>query len=351
MQRKGRGALSNPSGRFETHAYTDFDDGWEAAERLPPLATTVEVDSAKTLISRNQSPDIPFEQSVNPYRGCEHGCIYCYARANYPFYGLSPGLDFETRLFYKPNAAQLLKNELSHPRYQCTPIALGNVTDAYQPIERKLEITRQLLQVMHEFNQPFTVVTKSALIERDIGLLAALAGKNLVQVMFSITTLDKSLARLLEPRATAPHRRLTAMRCLHEAGIPVGVMFAPVIPYLNDGELESVFTAAAEHGAEAAGYVLLRLPHELEALFSEWLATHFPLKTQHVLSLLAGMHNGHTYQAEFGKRMRGSGAYADMLAQRSRLICRKLGLNKMRRDLNCQAFKVPARLAQQLALF
>ena len=276
---KGRGATLQVEGRFESVARERIDDGWSTAdEELPPFRTTVTVERAKSVIQRHDSPDLPFDYSLNAYRGCEHGCIYCYARPSHAYLNLSPGLDFETRLFAKPEAAQLLRAELAKPSYQCSPIALGSNTDPYQPIEREWQITRQILQVLAECKHPLSIVTKSALIERDLDLLAQLARDNLVQVFISITTLDAELARKLEPRASSPRRRLQAMQRLNEAGVPCGVMVAPVIPFLTDAELESVLQAAYEHGARTTAYTLLRLPYELKELFKDWLATHYPLE-------------------------------------------------------------------------
>jgi DNA repair photolyase len=276
---KGRGTQSRPKPRYLDEAREDFDDGWGSQDPAPPaLKTVVAEETARSIISRNQSPDIPFDRSINPYRGCEHGCVYCYARPTHAYLDLSPGLDFESRLFAKVNAAELLRAELNKPGYECKPIALGANTDPYQPIERKRKITRSIIEVLAEFNHPLTIVTKSALVERDIDLLAPMAEKNLVQVLVSITTLDRYLARHMEPRAAAPQKRLETLRTVSAAGVPVGVLFAPVIPFLNDHDLEKVLAASAQAGATSAGYVMLRLPHELKELFTDWLATHEPMK-------------------------------------------------------------------------
>lgn len=347
---RGRGALSNPEGRFEPYRHEGADDGWGVLEEeLPPLATRVFTDRARTIITRNRSPDIPFEQSINPYRGCEHGCPYCYARPSHAYLGLSPGLDFETILFAKPEAAERLRTELGRPGYRVRPIAFGTNTDPYQPIERRLRIMRGLLEVLAACEHPLTIVTKSALVERDLDLLAPMARKDLIGVFLSITTLDRTLARRLEPRASAPWRRLESVRRLSAAGVPVGVMFAPVIPALNDSEMEAVLAAAAERGARFAGYTLLRLPHEVKDLFREWLAAHYPLKAAHVMSLIRQARGGRENDPRFGARMRGQGEYAQMLAQRFRLACRRLGLNREELALDTTRFRPPP--PAQLGLF
>lgn len=352
MHRHGRGALSNAAGRFEASCHAAIDDGWGSLDaELPALKTTVMPDRARTIIARNDSPDIPFRQSINPYRGCEHGCVYCYARPSHAYLGLSPGLDFESRLYAKHDAAPLLERELSRPGYVPEPIALGANTDPYQPIERRLRITRAVLEVLARHRHPFTIVTKSALIERDLDILAPLARDNLCAVYISVTTLDRRLARRLEPRAAAPQRRLAAMRRLADAGVPTGVMFAPVIPALNDHELEAVLAAAGAAGARFAGRVLLRLPHEVKDLFREWLATHAPLKARHVMSLVRATRGGRDNDARFGTRMTGSGEYARLLAQRFDLACRRLGLNREKLALDRRSFRVPQRAVMQLGLF
>jgi DNA repair photolyase len=298
------------------------------------------------VIQRHDSPDLPFEQSLNAYRGCEHGCIYCYARPSHGYLNLSPGLDFETRLFAKPEAAQLLRAELAKSSYRCSPIALGTNTDPYQPIEREWKITRQILEVLAECGHPLSIVTKSALIERDLDLLAQLARDRLVQVFISVTTLDAELARTMEPRAASPRRRLQAMRTLNEAGVPCGVMVAPVIPFLTDAELEQVLQAAHEHGARGAGYTLLRLPYELKDLFKDWLATHYPLKAEHVMSRLREMRGGRENDPRFGSRFRGNGLFADLLKQRFRVACERLGFNHASVSLEVERFKPPSRHGQ-----
>jgi DNA repair photolyase len=349
--RKGRGAVGNPAGRFEALSRTAEDDGWFQEIEAERLRTSLEVDAARSVISRNTSPDVPFDQSVNPYRGCEHGCVYCFARPTHAYLGLSPGLDFETRLFHKPDAPERLAEELARRGYRCRPIALGINTDAYQPVERRTRLTRRLLEVCAEFRQPVSIVTKSALIERDLDLLASMADQDLVQVMVSVTTLDGGLARRLEPRAAAPARRLRTVSALHRAGVPVGVLCAPVIPVVNDAEIEAIVDAAQLAGAAAAGYVMLRLPHELKGIFREWLQHHLPLKAGHVMSVLQQMRGGRDYEAAFGTRMRGRGPFADLVAQRFALACRRHGLDRGLPPLDCTRFRVPARSGDQLGLF
>lgn len=350
---KGRGAVSTPEGRFEPLATERIDDGWDMIEEdLPPLKTTVTAEAVKTIISRNNSPDIPFEQSINPYRGCEHGCIYCYARPAHAYMNLSPGLDFETRLFYKADAAKLLEQELRKHGYRCSVISIGANTDAYQPIERKLCVTRSLLEVLQRFRHPFTLITKSTLIERDLDILAEMAQAKLASVAVSITSMNDELKRILEPRTAAPAARLRTVRRLTDAGVPVTVMFAPVIPFVNDAEMEQVLEAAVDAGAHTAGYVFLRLPHELKELFREWLRTHYSLRAEHVMSLVQQSHGGKDYSAEWGRRMRGQGEYAKLTAQRFKLACRRFGLNRGGLwKLDTRQFRVPARAGDQLGLF
>ncbi|HVO88749.1 MAG TPA: PA0069 family radical SAM protein [Casimicrobiaceae bacterium] len=331
--RKGRGATFNPENRFRRDAREACDDGWSESpvdEEPPRLRTTVTIQNARTILARNDSPDVPFNQSINPYQGCEHGCIYCFARPSHAFLDLSPGLDFETRLFAKPNAPQLLRRELAKPGYVCDPIAFGTNTDPYQPIEREWKITRALLEVLCECEHPFTVVTKNALVERDIDLIAPMAAKNMARVAISITTLDRSLARKLEPRASAPERRLEALRNLTDAGIPVGVMTAPIIPQLTDKDLEAILEAAATHGAQFAGWVMLRLPREVSPLFRDWLDTHYPQRAAHVMSIVRQIQGGRDYDSSWGTRMRGSGEYAKLIEKRFELACRRFGLNRSR---------------------
>ena len=344
---KGRGATLKIEGRFESRVREACDDGW-VQEELPPLATTVTAEKAKSVIQRHDSPDLPFAQSLNAYRGCEHGCIYCYARPSHGYLNLSPGLDFETRLFAKPDAPELLRAELGKRNYRCEVIALGTNTDPYQPIEREWKITRRILALLAECSHPVSIVTKSAMIERDIDLLAELSEKNLVQVFISVTTLDASLARKMEPRASSPKRRLEAMKRLNEAGVPCGVMAAPVIPFLTDSELEAILQAAHESGAKAAGYTLLRLPHELKMLFSDWLQTHYPLKASHVMNRLKEMRGGRENDPDFGSRMRGEGLFSDLLEKRFEMASSRLGFNREGILLDTGRFRSPGR---QMDLF
>ena len=344
---KGRGATLQIKGRFENVARERVDDGWNTAdEELPPFKTTVTAEHAKSVIQHNESPDLPFSQSLNAYRGCEHGCIYCYARPSHAYMNLSPGLDFESKLFAKPEAAKLLRAELAKPSYRCSPIALGSNTDPYQPIEREWKITRQILEVFAEYKHPVSIVTKSSLIERDLDLLTQLSRDHLVRVFISITTLDAELARKMVPRASSPRRRLQAVKTLNEAGVPCGVMVAPVIPFLTDAELEHVLQAAHEHGARSAGYVLLRLPYEVKDLFKDWLAVHYPLKAEHVMSRMREMRGGRENDPQFGSRFRGQGLFADLLKQRFRKTCQRLGLNLEDKSLDTSLFKAPSRHGQ-----
>ena len=330
---KGRGAGSRPPGRYAVTSAVGDDDGWGSVyadlAEAPRPATRVTEERARSVISRNTSPDVGFSQSVNPYRGCEHGCAYCFARPSHAYLDLSPGLDFETRLYAKTNAVERLRAELARPGYRPSPIALGINTDGYQPIERRYRLTRQLLELLARCRHPVSFVTKGALIERDLDLLAAMARDRLVTVYFSVTTLDNRLAARMEPRASAPHARLRAMRALHEAGVPVGVMVAPVVPAITDGELEHILEAARDHGAQAAGYVLLRLPHELKGLWREWLELHYPDRAAHVQSLIRQMHGGRDYDPAFGRRMRGEGPFAQLLARRFATAHRRLGYGRL----------------------
>jgi DNA repair photolyase len=352
MPRKGRGAASNESGRFEAERRVAFDDGWGSADAEPmPLNTRLSVDATRTIIARNDSPDIGFDRSINPYRGCEHGCIYCYARPSHAYLGLSPGLDFESRIFYKPQAAALLRSELSRKNYACRPIALGSNTDPYQPAERKLGITRAILDVLREFRHPVTIVTKSALVTRDIDILAEMARERLAMVAVSVTTLDRALARRMEPRAATPERRLEAIAALAAAGIPTGVMAAPMIPALNDAEMEAILERGRAAGAVTAAYTMLRLPLELKALFKEWLEEHEPQKASHVLSLVAQAHGGRLYDSRWSSRMIGSGPYAAMLAARFDRACRRLGFQpRSERLLDTARFRPPPQKGDQLSL-
>jgi DNA repair photolyase len=351
--RKGRGAASNETGRFEPERRVPFDDGWGSADEEPlPLTTSLTVDTTRTIIARNDSPDIGFDRSINPYRGCEHGCIYCYARPSHAYLGLSPGLDFESRLFYKPEAAALLTAELSKKGYSCRPMALGSNTDPYQPVERRLGITRAILEVLRDFRHPVTIVSKSTLIQRDLDILAAMAKDRLASVTISVTTLDRTLARRMEPRAPTPERRLETIAALAAAGVPTGVLTAPMIPALNDSEMEQILERARAAGATSAGYTLLRLPLELKALFKEWLEEHFPKKAVHVLSLVAHTHGGRLYDSTWSKRMTGTGPYAEVLRLRFERACRKLGLGeRSTRPLDTTLFRPPPRQGEQLQLF
>jgi DNA repair photolyase len=348
---KGRGACDNPDPRFSQFTREGFDDGWPETEAESAIKTQVFTDASRSIISRNQSPDVPFDRSINPYKGCEHGCAYCFARPTHAYLDLSPGLDFETRIFAKPDAATLLEAELAKPGYQATPIALGVNTDAYQPIERKMGITRQVLEVLKAHRHPVSLITKSSLIERDIDLLAPMAERQLVQVAISLTTLDNTLSRRLEPRAASPARRLQTIRTLSEAGIPVGVLFAPVIPALNDGEMEAVLAAAAEAGAVSAGYVVLRLPHEVKELFQGWLQEYAPLKATFVMNLIRDLRGGKAYSARFGERMTGTGQHAEMIAQRFRLACKRARLEQRAMALDNRQFRLPEQVGEQLSLF
>lgn len=375
--RKGRGALSNPEGRFESLRVEPVDDGWspwvapeetqvqraecvdqatpvervDNADELPPLQTTVMAETARSIITRNKSPDVPFEQSINPYRGCEHGCNYCFARPTHSYVNLSPGLDFETKLFYKQNAAQLLEKELRKPGYVCKPINIGASTDPYQPIERRLNVTRSILEVIRQFRHPVTIVTKGRLIERDIDILADLARDELLAVYVSITTLDPALKRGLEPRAPSPAARLQAVQHLSNAGIPVGVLMAPIIPAVNDHEIEALLEAVVRSGAQWAGHVMLRLPYEVKDLFREWLRAHLPLRADHVMSLVRQMRGGRDNDPNFGSRMRGGGAYAQLIERRFEAACARLGLNRARRPaLSTCHFRQPQPTSGQMSL-
>jgi DNA repair photolyase len=323
---KGRGALSNPPNRFAATRVSDVEDGWSPQEVPDSIATQVRPERARTIISTNQSPDIPFEQSINPYRGCEHGCPYCYARPSHAYMDLSPGLDFETHLFYKVDAAQLLRAELGKRNYVCKPITVGANTDPYQPLEKRLKVTRSILEVLRETRHPVTIITKGSLIIRDLDLLADLARDGLVNVFVTVTTLDNETKRLLEPRAAAPVARLKVIRQLSQCGVTVGVLVAPVIPAITEHELEQVLAAAAEAGARHAGYVILRLPHELKVLFREWLETHYPARAAHVMSIIQSMRGGQDNDPRFGSRMRGMGPFAQLLRQRFQLACTRNGL-------------------------
>jgi len=349
--RRGRGAVSNAAGRFEPAARILFDDGWQSLDDLPPFRTQVTEERARTVITRNQSPDISFDRSINPYRGCEHGCIYCFARPTHAYHGLSAGLDFETRLFVKPDAPELLKRELSHPAYAPRVIAMGTNTDPYQPIERTWQVTRRILEVLRDFRHPVGIVTKSGLIARDIDILAPMAEQGLVKVAISVTTLDPHLSRAMEPRAASPQRRLATISRLADAGIPVAVLAAPLIPALNDSEVERILDAAKAAGASEAGYVTLRLPLEVADLFREWLVAHYPDKARHILSLVRQMHGGRDYDPAFGKRQKGEGPYAWTLGRRFEIAARRLGLGGRGLKLTTDLFRRPQMAGQQLSLF
>ncbi|HRX75296.1 MAG: PA0069 family radical SAM protein [Hyphomonas sp.] len=347
----GRGAVSNQTGRYEKETRFAFDDGWDTIEEdAARLDTIVMPETARTVITFNRSPDISFDRTINPYRGCEHGCIYCFARPSHAWQGLSPGLDFESRLFYKRNTIQMLRWELSRPGYVCRPIALGMNTDAFQPIEREYTMTRQVLEVLSEHNHPVSLLTKSALIQRDLDLLAPMAAKGLVRAGVSITTLDRTLSRKMEPRAATPQRRLETVRALSDAGIPVTVMTAPVIPALNDHEIEALLEAAAAHGATGAGYVMLRLPYEIKDLFHEWLVQHVPDRAARVINTLREMRGGKDYDAQWGERMRGRGPVAELISKRFARAARRLGLDKPRLPVRTDLFSLPPASGDQLKL-
>jgi len=349
----GRGAVSNAVGRYEKQTRFLIDDGWNEPgdEAMPALKTEIIKDTSRTIIARNKSPDISFNQSINPYRGCEHGCIYCFARPTHAYLGMSPGIDFETKLFAKPDAAALLRKELSAPGYKPQVMALGTNTDPYQPIERTMRITRQVLEVLAEFNNPVGIVTKSPLVLRDLDILAPMAERGLAKVAVSVTTLDRKLARIMEPRAGTPPRRLNAIKELNAAGVPTAVMFAPCIPALNDDEMESVLSAAKDMGARSAGYVLLRLPLEIKDLFREWLETNVPDRAKHVMSLVRSMRGGKDYDSAWHERHVGKGPYAEMLSQRFHIAVKRLGLNHERRPLDTSQFKRPEQVGDQLSFF
>jgi DNA repair photolyase len=350
-RRRGRGAISNAAGRYEPHARVTFDDGWRSIEDLPPFETTVSVDSTRKIITRNNSPDISFDRSINPYRGCEHGCVYCFARPTHAYLGLSPGLDFESKLFVKPEAPALLERELSAPGYKPRVIAIGTNTDPYQPIERRHEVMRGILGVLEKAGHPVGIVTKSALVQRDMDILARMARRNLVKVALSVTTLDAKLARTMEPRAATPPRRLETLRRLSEAGIPTSVMVAPIIPAINDAEIERILDAAAFAGVREAGYVLLRLPLEVRDLFREWVMENFPDRYRHVFTLIREMRGGKDYDATWGKRMKGSGPHAWMVGRRFEVACQRFGLNQNKVALTTEHFRPPHPPSDQLSLF
>jgi DNA repair photolyase len=350
QRRRGRGAVSNRSGRFESYVSFASDDGWGTLDELEAFKTEVLTERPAKIISSNKSPDIKFDKSINPYRGCEHGCVYCYARPTHTYLGLSAGIDFESKLFVKENAAKLLEKELAADGYQPQTIAFGANTDAYQPIERQYRVTRSLLEVLDRANHPVSLITKSATIVRDIDILSGMAERGLVKAAISITTLDRKLARAMEPRASTPEKRLEALRLLSEAGVPTAVVVAPIIPALNDPEIETILKRATAAGATEAGYVVLRLPHELRGLFREWLQTHYPDREAHVFSLLRSMRDGKENDSTWGRRMRGSGPYAWQLGRRFEIATKRLGLNEHRLNLRTDLFRPPVMQGQQMKL-
>jgi len=347
---RGRAAGINPSGRFEPVSRHVFDDGWDSIEELPPFKTEVQVEKPRTIITRNTSPDISFDRSINPYRGCEHGCVYCFARPTHSYMGLSPGLDFESKLFAKPDAARLLDRELSKEGYQPRTIAIGTNTDPYQPIEKRYRIMREILEVLEARGHPVGIVTKSALVTRDIDILSRMAERGLAKVALSVTTMDRMLALTMEPRASPPTQRLEAIRQLSDAGIPASVMVAPIIPGLTDAEMERILDSARAAGAREAGYVVLRLPLEVSPIFKDWLLRHYPDRYRHVMSLIRSMRDGKDYDSEWGKRMKGAGPYAWQIGRRFELTARRLGLNLERRALRTDQFVAAARENEQLML-
>ena len=349
-RRRGRSAGINPSGRFEALRRDVFDDGWSTLDELPAFKTEVQVEKPRTILTRNDSPDISFDRSINPYRGCEHGCIYCFARPTHSYMGLSPGLDFESKLFAKPDAARMLDKELSKPGYQPKTIAIGTNTDPYQPIEKQYRIMREVLEVLEARGHPVGIVTKSALVMRDIDILSRMAERGLAKVALSITTLDRKLARTMEPRAATPTKRLEALRALSQAGVPVSVMVAPIIPGLNDQEIERILESARAAGAQEAGYVILRLPLEVSPIFKEWLLRHYPDRYRHVISLVRSMRDGKDYDAEWGKRMKGTGPYAWQIGRRFEIAARRLGLNGEKRPLRTDGFIAAPGASEQLVL-
>ncbi|MGN6461018.1 MAG: PA0069 family radical SAM protein [Pseudolabrys sp.] len=351
QRRRGRGTLSNATGRYEPLARIAFDDGWQSLDELPPFKTEVSVDTTRKIITRNDSPDISFDRSINPYRGCEHGCVYCFARPTHAYLGLSPGLDFESKLFVKPDAAELLEKELASPNYQPKVMAIGTNTDPYQPIERRYQVMRRILEVLDKVGHPVGIVTKSALVLRDLDILARMAERNLAKVALSVTTLDAELARKMEPRASTPSRRLEALRRLSQAGIPTTVMVAPIIPALNDNEIERILDAAAAAGVKEAGYVLLRLPLEVRDLFREWLLANYPDRYRHVMKLIRDMRGGRDYDSSWGTRMKGTGPYAWLIGRRFEVACEKYGFNQKKRKLTTEHFQPGKSGAEQLNLF
>ncbi len=351
QRRRGRGAAVNPAGRFERLRVEPVDDGWEIEEELPPLKTEVAVDRSRSVLVRNTSPDVPFDRSLNPYRGCEHGCTYCYARPSHAQLGLSPGLDFETRLVAKPDAPKLLEAALRKPGYKVAPIAIGTNTDPYQPIEKKWRIMRGVLEVLRDHRHPVIITTKGSLVTRDLDILGPMGRAGLAHVQVSLTTLDPHLSRAMEPRAAGPGRRLAMIRALAGAGVPVGVNVAPIIPALTDHEIENLLHAAAQAGATRAGYITLRLPRDVSPLFREWLERYCPDRARRVLGRVRELHGGRDYDPTFGKRMTGEGVHARLIARRFEAGCRRYGLTTAGRDLRCDLFRLPPRAGDQLSLF
>jgi DNA repair photolyase len=347
---RGRGTASNHAGRFEAHARVSVDDGWTGEEDLPPLRTTTSIERPRSLITYNKSPDLPFDRSINPYRGCEHGCVYCFARPSHAYLGLSPGLDFETRLIARPDAPEVLRRELASRSYRVAPIAIGTNTDPYQPIEKQHGIMRRCLEVLAEAGHPVAIVTKGSLIERDLDILQEMARRGLMRVGISLTTLDAKLSRLMEPRAPAPARRLQTIRRLAEAGVPVRVMASPVIPALTDPELEAILEAGRDAGARHASWIMLRLPLEVSPLVQEWLAEHFPDRAGRIMSRLKEMHGGKEYDSQWHRRMRGEGPYAEVIAQRFDLAVKRLKLDRPAKAMRCDLFRPPAADARQMTL-
>jgi len=349
--RKGRGAISNPDNRYHQQQRQEIDDGWYQDEALPAVKTTLHRDASKSILTRNQSPDVPFNVSINPYRGCEHGCIYCFARPTHAYLDFSPGLDFETQLVIKPEAPALLKAALAKKNYRCEVIAMGTNTDPYQPLEREQRSTRKILEILSEHNHPLSIVTKSALVERDIDILSSMAQRNLVHVSLSLCTLDKNMARTLEPRAASPKRRLQTLATLNAAGIPTGLLVAPVIPVLTDPEIEAIVEQGALSGISNAAYVLLRLPLEVAPLFEQWLQAHYPLKYHHVMKRVRDTRNGALYQSQFGSRGRGVGAFAAIIQQRFHAACKRFAIKNAELALDCSHFRVPDAECMQMTLF
>ncbi len=349
-RRPGRGAGSNRSGRFEAHERVGFSDGWEIEEELPPLKTELTAEAAKTIITRNQSPDVPFDRSINPYRGCEHGCIYCFARPSHAFWGLSPGLDFETKLTWKSNAVETLKAELRHPRYRPALIAIGTNTDPYQPVEKEKRLMRGILQVLQAFRHPVGIVTKGTLIERDVDILGEMGQAGLAHVGVSVTTLDRDVARRMEPRVPSPARRLAAIETLAKAGVPVRVMVSPIVPGLTDHEIEAILSAAREAGATAASLIPLRLPLEVAPLWRDWLEEHYPDRVNRVMTKVREMHGGRDYDPKWGRRMRGQGVWADLIQRRFKRAVKNLRFEAELPPLRTDLFQVPPQAGDQLTL-